>query len=108
MAKKDTISTEDLDKLQLVDEPESRQFVVQVNGHRARMEYDRSGDRIFLTSSDVPKALEVYGISAILTEKVLAWTEAHKLKLVPMCPNVKAFLRRNTSWQRLLVKGVQV
>ncbi|HEY0977443.1 MAG TPA: GNAT family N-acetyltransferase [Flavobacteriales bacterium] len=108
MAKKDTITTVDLEGLALVDETESRQFVVQVNGHRARMEYDRSGDRIFLTGSEVPKALEAHGVGPALIEKVLTWTEANRLKLVPMCPSVKSFLRRNTAWQRLLVKGVQI
>jgi len=27
---------------------------------------------------------------------------------VPYCPFVKTYLRQHTSWQRLLVKGVQI
>ncbi len=108
MAKQDPLSKIDVNDLPLVDEQDSRQFVLQVGTYRARMEYDRSGDRIFLTHAEVPKPLENHGVAMALTEKVLAWTEANKLKLVPMCPCVKAFLRKNTAWQRLLVKGVQV
>ena len=108
MRKADQLSQIDVATLPLIDEKDSRQFVLQVGDHRARMEYDRSGDRIFLTHAEVPKQLEEHGISSALTEKVLAWTEENRLKLVPMCPCVKAFLRKHTAWQRLLVKGVQV
>lgn len=107
MAKK-TLDPIDLEALPLQDEPGSRQFVLRVGDHRARMEYDRSSDRIFLTHLEVPPAIEGQGVAAVLTEKVLAWTEANKLKLVPYCPYVKTYLRRHTAWQRLLLKGVQL
>lgn len=94
--------------LPLIDEEESRQFVLVVGGHRARMEYDRSSDRIFLTHLLVPPAIEGQNVAQILTEKVLAWVEAKGMKLVPYCPYVKTYLRRHTAWQRLLVKGVQI
>lgn len=98
----------DLHALPLLDEEESRQFVLVVSGHRARMEYDRTPDRIFLTHLLVPPAIEGQDVAAVLTEKVLTWVESKNMKLVPYCPYVKTYLRRHTSWQRLLVKGVQI
>ncbi len=98
----------DLMGLPLIDEEESRQFVLVVDGHRARMEYDRSSDRIFLTHLLVPPALDGQDVAAALTEKVFAWVEAKGMKMVPYCPYVKTYLRRHTAWQRLLVKGVQI
>ena len=97
-----------LDNLQLIDEEESRQFVMVVQGHRVRMEYDRTPDRIFLTHLLVPPAVESQEVAAAVTEKVLAWVEAKGMRLVPYCPYVKTYLRRHTIWQRLLVKGVQL
>lgn len=108
MAGKTRTLIEDLGALALVDEEESRQFVLVVGGHRARMEYDRTPDRIFLTHLLVPPALEGQDVAAVLTEKVLTWVEDRGMKLVPYCPYVKTYLRRNTAWQRLLVKGVQI
>ena len=108
MASKTSTATLDISTLSLIDEEESRQFVIIVDGHRARMEYDRSSDRIFLTNIHVPMALEEKDISTVLTEMVLNWVEANNMKMVPYCPFVKTYLRRNTAWQRLLVKGVQV
>ncbi len=108
MAAKTPSSTTDLSTLSLIDEEESLQFVLVVDGHRARMEYERSSDRIFLTHLLIPPAIEGRDVAEGLTEKVLVWVESNGMKLVPYCPFVKTYLRRNAAWQRLLVKGVQI
>jgi hypothetical protein len=43
-----------------------------------------------------------------MIEKVFTWVEANKLKVIPTNQLVKAYMRENKSWQRLLLKGVQV
>ncbi|MBK8341248.1 MAG: N-acetyltransferase [Flavobacteriales bacterium] len=98
----------DLSKLPLSDDTEARRVAMQVGPLRARMEYDRSSDRIFLTLLDMPKALEEQGLVPPFIEKVLQWVEENKWKLVPTDPRVKDYLRQHPSWQRLLVKGVQL
>ena len=108
MPTKTLTSTFDPETLVLTDEEESRQFVMVVLGHRARMEYDRTPDRIFLTQLTIPTALDGMDIAAVLTEKVLVWVESKGMKLVPYSPYVKTYLRKHTAWQRLLVKGVQI
>lgn len=108
MAKKDPLSPSELEALPLHDEEESRQFVMRVEGHRVRMEYDRNGDRIFLTNVDVPHPIAGHGIDEIITLKVLTWTEQNNLSLVPSCAFVKDYLRKNPEWQRLMLKGVQL
>jgi hypothetical protein len=109
MARKaNTDSTIDLASLPLLDEPDSRQFVLRVGEHRARLEYDRDGDRIFLGTLDVPKPVESLGVADVFMEKTLTWVEENRLKLIPTHPAIKAYLRKHTAWQRLLLKGVQV
>lgn len=108
MPPKTTAIPVDLSDLPLIDEEESRQFVMVVGGHRARMEYDRTPDRIFLTHLLVPPAIEGHDVAAVLTEKVLTWVESKNMKLVPYCPYVKTYLRRHTAWQKLLIKGMQL
>jgi uncharacterized protein len=108
MPTKTLAPTFDPGSLVLTDEEESRQFVMVVAGHRARMEYDRTPDRIFLTQLTIPTALDGMDIAAVLTEKVLVWVESKGMKLVPYSPYVKTYLRKHTAWQRLLVKGVQI
>ncbi len=98
----------DLATLPLENEPDSRQFVLQVGRYRARIEYDQQGDRMFLTRTDVPLALVGQDVGAVLTERVFTWIEDNKLKLVPLCPDVKAYLRQHTAWKRLLLKGLHL
>lgn len=94
--------------LPLQNETESRQFVMQVGQHRARIEYDHQGDRMFLTRTDVPARIEDPNVAPVLTEKVLTWIDQHNLKLIPLCRSVKAHLRSNPNWKRLLLKGLHV
>jgi predicted GNAT family acetyltransferase len=106
MAKKD--SRTDPATAALMDEPDARQFVLRVDGQRARVEYDRDGDRIFLTGIDVPKELEQRGVRDVIMVKVLSLVEEKGWKLVPTHPAIKDYLRSNVDWQRLLLKGVQL
>lgn len=108
MAKTQELDHTSLEALPLVDEPDMRQFVLTVGGHRARLEYDRGSDRIFLTHMEVPLPIQGHEVAAVLTAKVLAYIEEARLKLVPLCPYVKTYLRKHTEWQRLLVKGLHV
>lgn len=108
MARKPSSETIDLQSLPLIDEPDSRQFVLRVGEHRARLEYDRDGDRIFLGTLDVPRAVVDLGVGDVVMEKTLMWVEENRLKLIPTAPAIKAYLRKHTAWQRLLLKGVQV
>jgi hypothetical protein len=109
MAKKATSpKTLDIDVLQLTDEEEARQLVLRVGEHRVRMQYDRTGDRIFLTGLDVPRGLLIEDMQKRMIEKVFNWVEANNLKIIPTNQVVKAYLRENKSWQRLLLKGVQI
>jgi predicted GNAT family acetyltransferase len=109
MAKKaNSLPQYDIDVLELTDEEEARQLVLRIGDHRVRMEYDRSGDRIFLTNLDVPRALDGQNLPERMIEKVFTWVEANKLKIIPTNQAVKAYLREHKSWQRLLLKGVQV
>ncbi len=98
----------DLLSLSLLDEPDSRQFVLRVGEYRVRQEYDRDGDRIFLGTLDVPRPIESTGVAEVMMEKTLTWVEENGLKLIPTHPTIKGYLRKHTAWQRLLLKGVQV
>ncbi|MFZ1694237.1 MAG: N-acetyltransferase [Flavobacteriales bacterium] len=108
MTRKASTETIDLMAQPLVDEPDSRQFVLRVGEHRARMEYDRDGDRIFLGTLDVPRQVADLGVGDVVMEKTLMWVEENRLKLIPTAPAIKAYLRKHTAWKRLLLKGVQV
>ena len=108
MAKQSAPDAIDFASLPLIDEKEQGQFVLQVGEHRARMEYDHQGDRIFLTQTDIPRQLEGSGVADALVLKALTFVDEKRWKLIPVSMHVKAYLREHPEWKRLLVKGLHV
>jgi len=95
-------------QLEIVDNELARQFETRVDGHLAKVEYMMGADRIFLTHTEVPSALEGKGIASALVERVLQIVDERKLKMVPLCPYVATYLRRHPEWKRLLAHGINV
>lgn len=62
-------------------------------------EYDRE---VTFTHTYVPAALRGHGIAAALVESALQWAAAERLRVVPACSYVRAYLRRNPRWQPLM------
>lgn len=109
MAAKASTEIMNISKLPLSDEEESRQFVSMRDRHAPA--WNTIAVVIEFLFDEYPcshEGCEDKDVSNILTEMVLNWVDTNNMKLVPYCPFVKTYLRRNTAWQRLLVKGVQV
>lgn len=97
-----------LEQIPIKDNTTAQQFEMRVEGHLAKIEYTLSGDRIFLTHTEVPQALEGKGIAANMVSRVLIAIEERKLKLVPLCPYVAAYIRKHPEWKRLLAQGINL
>lgn len=94
--------------LEIKDNVNARQFETRVDGHLAKIEYMEGGNRIFLTHTEVAPQLEGKGIAAALVERVLAIIEERGQKMVPLCPYVATFIRKNPEWKKLLAHGINV
>jgi predicted GNAT family acetyltransferase len=94
--------------LDVKDNVNARQFEVKIDGLLAKVEYMMGGNKIFLTHTEVPPALEGKGIASALVERVLEIVEERKLKMVPLCPYVATYLRKHPEWKRLLAHGINV
>lgn len=85
-----------------------RQFELIVDGHKAKIEYELQRDRMSLLHTEVPPALEGGGVGQAIVEKTLQYLEANKMKLAPWRPFVKAYLKRNPEWKRILALGINI
>ena len=81
---------------------ESSRFEIDDPGGLAVLEYLRDGDRVVMTHTEVPQALEGRGYGSALAEAALAWVRESGLRVVPACPFVHAFVRRNRDYQDLI------
>ena len=87
---------------ELHDNVEERRFEMKVDHDVAFMEYRRRNDVIHLMHTEVPTTMRGRGIGKRLITAVLELVRAEGLTVVPNCPFVKGFLKKNPAYQSLV------
>ena len=83
------------------NEAENR-FEIDLDGKLAVSAYQRRGDKIIFTHTEVPPELEGQGIGNALATAALDYARSEGLKVVPRCPFISAFIRRHKEYQSLV------
>lgn len=86
----------------VTDNRAEHEFELEVDGHRAIAAYQLEGDTIAFTHTFVPKKLEGRGIASKLIRAALDSARDRGLKVVPICPFVKAYIERHPEYQALV------
>lgn len=86
----------------VVNNPAKGRYELAVEGHIAASYYDISGNVITFTHTEVPKELEGRGIGSRLIKGALDQVRAQNLKVVPLCPFVKAYIGKHSEYADLL------
>ncbi|KPM32242.1 Acetyltransferase [Croceitalea dokdonensis DOKDO 023] len=92
----------------LIDNPSLKGYEFHIEDKVARIEYIKAQDKIYLTHTEVPQALEGRGIASQLVQQVLEDIKAKDLTLVPMCPFVAMYVKRHPEWKSLVLKGINI
>ncbi|WP_312075577.1 GNAT family N-acetyltransferase [Chryseobacterium sp.] len=79
-----------------------KRFEINVNGHFAFIDYREIGDKIALIHTEAEPELAGTGAAQAVVEKTLQYIEDHGKKLLPYCPYVFAFIRKNPEWKRIV------
>ncbi len=82
--------------------PAANRFETHVGQHLAVADYVREEGRITFTHTYVPTALRGQGIAEKLVRAGLGYAQAEKLRVVPECSYVAAFIERHKEFQGLL------
>ena len=93
---------------QLINNEAAKRYEFQIDGHTPLIEYIKTNQKIFLTHTEVPPALEGKGIGSALIKSVLEDVDQKGLTLVPLCPFVAGYIKKHPEWKRLVLKGVKV
>ncbi len=92
----------------LIDNPERRRYEWQEGEHLAFIDYIRTKDKIYLTHTEVPEALSGKGVGTRMVRAALEDVDRQQLTLIPLCPFVALYLKRNPEWKRLVLKGINI
>ncbi len=94
---------------ELKDNAFLRQFEACVEGEMAKIEYAAQERKIFLTKLIVPDSLNTSSFKEAFLTKVLDHIGESKLKVMPTCPEVASFLKRNKlKYQGMLPVGIRI
>jgi hypothetical protein len=86
----------------VIDNPEVSRFETMTSGGIAVLEYERSGNRLKLVHTEVPKAARERGTGSRLVEAAFEHARAHGLRIIPYCPFVSAYLERHPELRPLV------
>jgi predicted GNAT family acetyltransferase len=87
----------------VVDNAEQQQFEMDAgDGHRPIIAYERHGEQIVLTHTEVPEALSGRGVGSQLVRGALELIRVGGLRVVPQCAFVAAYIQRHPEEQDLL------
>ena len=94
----------------LIDNEAAKQYEFHIDGAVAWIEYIKvaAQNKIFLTHTEVPKALEGKGIGSSIVKAVLEEVKKNDWTLVPLCPFVAAYIKRHPEWKSLVLKGINI
>lgn len=83
------------------NESEGR-YELMIDGQLAIAAYDRRDGALVFTHTEVPHALEGQGVGSRIVKAALADVREKRLKVVPLCEFVAAYIERHPDDQDLL------
>lgn len=88
--------------LPVVDNPEESRFETETSAGTAVLEYSRSGKRLILEHTEVPKAARERGTGSRLVAAAFQLAREQGLKIVPWCPFVRTYIERHPEVRELV------
>jgi len=85
--------TTDIDAVS--DNAAQRRFELQVDGHVAYLEYERTPNALTLIHTEVPVEIRGRHLADRLVEAALAIGRSEGRRIIVVCPFVRAYLRRH-------------
>ena len=89
--------------MKVTHDESARQFEMPVSGGLAVLAYSREGDRIDLLHTMVPAEDEGSGHGSALVKAAFDYARRAKLRVVPTCPFVKAYLEKHPDQRDIVV-----
>ena len=80
----------------------AHRFEAEINGHFAFVAYERSGNRIIFTHTEVPPALRGGGLAGQIVRVALEFAAREGLRVEPQCSYVEAYTLRHPEFQPLV------
>ena len=81
-----------------------QRFETNLDGQLAVVEYLRQGDRVVFHHTEVPDEHEGRGVATAIARQALDWARKEKLEVVPQCPFISDFVRKNAEYADIVAR----
>ena len=79
-------------------------FVALLDGHEAELTYSKmSASSVIADHTAVPDALKGRGVGAALARALVADARENGIRIMPLCPFVRAQLARHPEWSDVFI-----
>lgn len=91
----------DLDRVQVIHNPEKKRFETNVEGYPSKLDYIQDGKNFVITHVGVHPELRGHGLAGLIVEAGLAYARKNDLRVIPMCSYAAAYIRRHPEYLEL-------
>lgn len=90
-----------LEKLEVIHNAEKYRFETWIDNQLSKLDYLLDEDTIVMTHVGVYPEHRGQGVGGKLAEVALNYAEKNSLRVIPMCPFVAVYIRRNPQYMDL-------
>ena len=91
----------DLEKLDVIHNEAEDRFETWIDNQLSKLDYMQDGNTIVMTHVGVHPEHRGQGVAGKLTEVALEYARKKSLRVIPMCPYIATYIRRNPKYEDL-------
>lgn len=95
------MKTEYID-IPLVKNEDKKRFEIEIDGHFAFIDYKEFGSQMALVHTETEPELRGKGAATAVVEKMLTYHEDNNVMVLPFCPYIFAYIKKNPEWKRVV------
>jgi len=91
----------DLQKLEVIHNEAEERFETWIDGQLSKLDYMQDKNTIVITHVGVHPEHRGQGVAGKLTQVALEYAKEKSFRVIPMCPYVATYIRRNPHYEEL-------
>ena len=91
----------DLNKLEVIHNEAEERFETWIDGQLSKLDYMQDGNTIVMTHVGVYPEHRGQGVAGKLTQVALDYAKEKSFRVIPMCPYIATYIRRNRQYEDL-------
>lgn len=88
-----------MENVEIIQNVDEKRFEIHLGNQIAFVEYNQNEKTLILSHTEVPIEFEGQGVGARLAKHTLEYAKENNLKVIPVCPFIKAYILRHPEYR---------